>query len=89
MSHGVQENEYVTLHFIYLIWHSPPILTSALYRQLKVQVEQQLTRLLNQLQDLEDCREELDEEEYDMTKNVCQNAISVTCCCCCNCRSQC
>ena len=36
--------------------------------KLKAQVEEQLDRLLTQLQDCEDMKEELEEEEYQQTK---------------------
>ncbi|XP_072306256.1 protein LZIC isoform X1 [Eucyclogobius newberryi] len=36
--------------------------------KLKQNMEEQLDRLMQQLQDLEECREELDEDEYEETK---------------------
>lgn len=39
-------------------------------QQLKQQIEQQLQRLLKQLQDCEDCKADLEPEEYEETKNV-------------------
>ncbi|XP_024147838.1 protein LZIC [Oryzias melastigma] len=36
--------------------------------KLKQNMEEQLDRLMQQLQDLEECREDLDEEEYEETK---------------------
>jgi hypothetical protein len=37
--------------------------------KLKQNLEEQLDRLVAQLQDLEDCREDLDDDEYEETKN--------------------
>ncbi|XP_064643362.1 protein LZIC-like [Lineus longissimus] len=37
--------------------------------KLQQNLEEQLERLVNQLQDLEECREELDDDEYEETKN--------------------
>lgn len=39
-------------------------------QQLKTQIESQLSRLLQQLQDCEDLKADLDAEEYEETKNV-------------------
>eukprot|EP01100_Stratorugosa_tubuloviscum_P009492 TRINITY_DN3985_c0_g2_i1.p1 TRINITY_DN3985_c0_g2~~TRINITY_DN3985_c0_g2_i1.p1 ORF type:complete len:189 (-),score=92.27 TRINITY_DN3985_c0_g2_i1:259-825(-) len=43
--------------------------TSSQNEKLQTNVEEQLNRLLTQLQDLEDLKDELDEEEYNSTKN--------------------
>ncbi|KAJ5076955.1 protein lzic [Anaeramoeba ignava] len=37
--------------------------------KLKKNIEDQLNRLLNQLQDLEELKEDLDQDEYESTKN--------------------
>jgi len=37
-------------------------------KKLQEQIESQLERLLDQLRDLEECKDDLDEEEYESTK---------------------